>query len=685
MALEPEERNPSVSVIVPVYNAEPYLRQCLESVLRQSLREIELICVDDGAEDASGAICEAYAAQDARIRVLHQENRGAGAARNAGLAAARGTYLAFLDADDLYAPQALEKAYARACGSGAEIVLFGAAYCDGEGALLFREEPNRRPLGNRTVFSAREAPRYFFQVTSCNTWNKLFRREFVLAHALRFQEIRTANDLCFVYAAMARAERIALLPEDLVRHRVLRGANLQSRKSASPADFLTALEAVRRDLAELGLWEALERSFRNCVVSHCLFNYRTLDRAGRRRLSREGARIEALLGPYPESWYEDAAGCRQIRQWLAGEDGRELGFKNFLKKFLPPPVNTFNREMGVLKQYVSEQNAGVLAEQRQLLQMLQQQQSVLEQIERQQSAIEAEQKRQEENGAQMRRRLELLADQEVRSVADAIQSVSERQDELRRQAAGTAAQVDALQKTLPPAIERNRQQIARNARYIQETIWGEIFNNTIPQSEWLKDKTFSPGRWAVGYPFLYALYRVLDEARPRRILELGLGQTTRMIGQYAAGDLRVEHCIVEHDPEWIAFFLKDFSLPENSRIVRLDREMVQYREADAVRVFHGFCDAFAGQKFDCIVIDAPLGADMKEYSRIDVLQLLPECLSEDFVILLDDCERPGETRTLREMEARLDASGIAYARGVYHGEKDCAVLAAKHMTFLTSL
>lgn len=100
--------NPSVSVIVPVYNAQPYLRQCMESLVGQTLREIELICVDDGSTDGSGDILAEYAARDERVRVITQGNAGSGAARNRGLREAHGKYIAFVDADDEVAPRYLE-------------------------------------------------------------------------------------------------------------------------------------------------------------------------------------------------------------------------------------------------------------------------------------------------------------------------------------------------------------------------------------------------------------------------------------------------------------------------------------------------------------------------------------------------------------------------------------------------
>ena len=99
---------PKVSVIVPVYNAQSHLRQCLDSIMGQTLREIEILCVDDGSTDGSAQILEEYKGCDPRLHVIMQENIGAGAARNRGLAEASGEYLSFLDADDFFEPDMLE-------------------------------------------------------------------------------------------------------------------------------------------------------------------------------------------------------------------------------------------------------------------------------------------------------------------------------------------------------------------------------------------------------------------------------------------------------------------------------------------------------------------------------------------------------------------------------------------------
>lgn len=240
-------------------------------------------------------------------------------------------------------------------------------------------------------------------------------------------------------------------------------------------------------------------------------------------------------------------------------------------------------------------------------------------------------------------------------------------------------------KVLSDWVERVHHQSVESRRYASEAVWAEIFNNVISGSTWLKNTAFSPGRWAVGYPALYVMYRVLNEARPKRILELGLGQSTRMIAQYAAAHEDVEHIVVENDPEWIEFFQNDFQLSVRSQIVCLDWEMVPYKEAEAVRVFKGFRETFHEQKFDFIFIDAPLGSDMKKYSRIDVLSIMPECLSHSFSILIDDSERTGEKGTISELEQCFQDNSIEFRKGAYFGTKQCAAITSLDRKFLTSL
>lgn len=158
-----------------------------------------------------------------------------------------------------------------------------------------------------------------------------------------------------------------------------------------------------------------------------------------------------------------------------------------------------------------------------------------------------------------------------------------------------------------------------------------------------------------------------------------------MIAQYTSHYQPVQHTVVEHDKDWVTFCKNDISLCERSNIVLLERELVSFREAQGVRVFSGFSDKFKDQNFDFICIDAPLGSDMKDYSRVDVLGLMPQILNKSFVLLLDDFDRPAEQRTAHVMEETLKNSGISYAKGIYIGLKKTLILCSSDNHFLTSL
>ena len=116
---------PKISVVVPVYNVEKYLKRCLDSITSQTFRDIEIIAVDDGSTDRSGIICDEIEAADKRIKVIHQSNGGLGFARNSGLKIAKGEYISFVDSDDYLRPDMYEKLYARQESTGADTCIFG--------------------------------------------------------------------------------------------------------------------------------------------------------------------------------------------------------------------------------------------------------------------------------------------------------------------------------------------------------------------------------------------------------------------------------------------------------------------------------------------------------------------------------------------------------------------------------
>lgn len=193
--------NGMISVIVPVYKVEPYLRQCLDSILNQDYSALEVILIDDGSPDASGAICDAYAASDSRVRVIHQENGGGAAAKNAGLRIATGEYLSFVDSDDYLEPGAYSHMVALLRKHNAD-----AVRCSFRDVYRTRTEEYAFPQGSAVV-EGREYLRSFATDWTCGLlWNKLYKR--CLFADTYFEEGHKIDDEYFTYLGIMNAEKV---------------------------------------------------------------------------------------------------------------------------------------------------------------------------------------------------------------------------------------------------------------------------------------------------------------------------------------------------------------------------------------------------------------------------------------------------------------------------------------------
>ena len=184
---------PKVSVIIPVYNVEAYLRKCLDSVVNQTLKDIEIICVDDGSTDGSAAILEEYAAKDVRIKIIKQENAGVNVARKEGLKLATGEWITFCDADDWIEPDAIEKMVAAAQREDADCVCCGMLRDWRNGTSVFRPFDE---MGPSDTYNA--------------VVNKLFKRN-LLENLMMDESVSLGEDLMVSAQAMAKAKKIAVL------------------------------------------------------------------------------------------------------------------------------------------------------------------------------------------------------------------------------------------------------------------------------------------------------------------------------------------------------------------------------------------------------------------------------------------------------------------------------------------
>ena len=212
---------PEISVIIPVFNAEKYLEKGLDSVLASTFSDLEIICVDDGSADRSMEILHAYSRKVPRIRILTQDHQFAGAARNAGIKAAAGKYIHFLDADDEIVPHAYEKLYEAAEASRAEVCECLYNDIDVLTGEVVRSPHYRRQNGCRplSVFSGRTNARSLIS-GHVVPWNKLYLRDFLIQNNILFDGLICAEDRSFYFEVIFKAKKIVRIQDRLVFHRV---------------------------------------------------------------------------------------------------------------------------------------------------------------------------------------------------------------------------------------------------------------------------------------------------------------------------------------------------------------------------------------------------------------------------------------------------------------------------------
>ena len=258
----------TVTVVIPCFNAAPYLADCLACVCGQTLADIDIVLVDDGSTDESGALADAWAAREPRLRVLHQPNAGVSAARNAGLAQATGTYVCFVDADDTLTPGALAALHAEAEAARADITsaLHAEVYADGTRRVF---TPGRR-CARREQVLARLIEGDSVYNSMCN---KLYRRALLAQWALRADPgVRIGEDALFNLEAYARAARVAHLPRVTYLYRIHSASAMRAVDDARHyTQHLPWLNAMRALLTRLGL---RERFFRAYCYSHVLRLYK---------------------------------------------------------------------------------------------------------------------------------------------------------------------------------------------------------------------------------------------------------------------------------------------------------------------------------------------------------------------------------------------------------------------------
>lgn len=270
---------PRVSVIMPVYNAAEYLNETLAGLTSQTYPYFEMIFVDDGSNDGSLKILQEFAHKDRRVKIQKQEHLYAGAARNTGIQMAMGEYLLFLDADDFFVPQMIEKALTKIEKTDADICVFSANQMDNKtqkrADMHWTMKKELCPK-QKECFSIKTNPKNIFAFTTAAPWNKFFKTDFIRKYNLKFQTTRSANDLAFIFTALALASKITLVDDVLLTYRVNNTCSLQGTQDKKPDAFYEAILELKNRLQLYGVYKQAEPAFLNFSLDYLFYNLGTL-------------------------------------------------------------------------------------------------------------------------------------------------------------------------------------------------------------------------------------------------------------------------------------------------------------------------------------------------------------------------------------------------------------------------
>ena len=254
----------ALSVILTVYNSNPYLKDCINSILNQTFKDFEFIIVDDGSFDCAKEILEEFQKKDSRIVLFKAPHKGAASSRNFGIKKAKGEYLLVLDSDDFFEKEMFSKMLKKAKEKDLDIVVSNSKKINEKTKKISRSHSfNPQKINSAFDFKGW-------------AWDKMFKRDFILKNDLKFQPLRSSNDLFFSYMALLLAKKIEVLENEFILHRENLKNSLSSTRDLSPFCFLKAIRKLYFELKKRNLYEEHEKEFLNWAKNFSNWHIKTL-------------------------------------------------------------------------------------------------------------------------------------------------------------------------------------------------------------------------------------------------------------------------------------------------------------------------------------------------------------------------------------------------------------------------
>lgn len=259
---------PLVSVIMPVFNGEEFLHEAIDSVLRQTFQDFELIIVDDGSTDRSVEILKKYENQDSRVKLLYSDHAGAGEARNNALKIAVGEYLCFVDSDDLFNKNMLAVFYSRAVTTNSDMVVCGYRKFDNNTKnTLWEFVPDGKFLLDERNYQDKNMNEWF-SIVPPSPWGKFIKHSVVEGKEIFFQNLTSCNDFAFSYTTLSQCKTISCIKNILLYYRSGINGSISKNRGNRAENIVMAVKKLKDNLVKLDSFEKLRKTYEcRCLSS----------------------------------------------------------------------------------------------------------------------------------------------------------------------------------------------------------------------------------------------------------------------------------------------------------------------------------------------------------------------------------------------------------------------------------
>ena len=294
----PKEKNPQISVIIPIYNCEKYIKECLSSLIKQTFKNFEIICINDGSKDDTLKILRKFEVKDVRVKIYNQNNRGPGIARNVGMNVSKGDYLMFLDSDDIFEKTMLEELYIKIKENDSDVVICNSQNFEVKKWWKKYYEKNyiiKDEIINQTTFSSLDIKRDFFNLFIWWPWDKMYKRRYIKSLGVEYQHLKSSEDLYFVASTVIAAKKISYLDKILINHRIGIKNSVSNSRQKSWDNFYYALKELKKFIKEKGLYKRFKQDFINYVASFSIWQLENID----------GISFELLYQKIKDEWWDE--------------------------------------------------------------------------------------------------------------------------------------------------------------------------------------------------------------------------------------------------------------------------------------------------------------------------------------------------------------------------------------------